>query len=116
MAADAMVWTKIPAIRKLMYCPEAPPCPPTLIAPPKTKLKSSTNMIGLSVTSSRSSGVRLMWIRLRLTICQESAIHVIAVAWVGAGRVGAGRVGAELVTALKPAPPSDHGPPHRPRP
>ena len=60
MPAKATVCTKIPAIRKLMYEALAPPSLPTLIAPPKTKLKSSTNMIGLRVTSRRSSGVRLM--------------------------------------------------------
>jgi hypothetical protein len=58
--AKATVWTKIPAMRKLMYEASWPPLFPTLMAPPKTKLKRTTNMIGLRVTSSSSSGVRLM--------------------------------------------------------
>src|SRR5438876_3583799 len=114
MPANAMVWTKMPAIRKLMYCPDAPPCPPTLMAPPNTKLKSSTNMIGLSVTSSRSSGVRRMWIRLRLIICHVSANQVIGVAWLGAGREDA--VLAEAAVALMRAPPRAGARLHRPRP
>jgi hypothetical protein len=59
-----------------------------------TRLKISTNMIGLSVTSSSSSGVRLMWMRLRLTISHESRSHQVAVmlgASAGSGASSAGR-------------------------
>src|SRR5207245_9565404 len=84
------------------------------MAPPNTKLKSSTNMIGLSVTSRSSSGVRRMWIRLRLIICHVSANQVIGVAWLGAGREGA--VLAEVAVALMRAPPRADARLHRPRP
>src|SRR5256885_15460528 len=84
------------------------------MAPPNTKLKSSTNMIGLSVTSSSSSGVRRMWIRLRLIICHVSANHVIGVAWLGAGREGA--VLVEAAGGLMRGPPRACARAHRPPP
>src|ERR671918_771072 len=47
--------------------------------PPNTTLNSSTNMIGLRVTSSRSSGVRRMCSRLRRTITHVSRSDHVAV-------------------------------------
>ena len=44
----------------------------TLIAPPKTKPNSTTNMIGWIVTSSSFSGTRRIWVRLRRMIVNES--------------------------------------------
>ena len=41
------------------------------IEPPKTKANSSTNITGWMVTSSSSSGIRLMWIRLRRVIASD---------------------------------------------
>ena len=65
--ANAVVCTKIPAIRKLAY-----DRPGVEIAPPNTKRNSSTKITGWTVEKNSSSGCRVVCRRLRPASTSES--------------------------------------------